>query len=74
MRKLASALLVALLTGCASAAGHNIDFEATSARLYVEGANGKIVAPFAGEIVDVDGIGLGREAIRLAPGKELHSA
>lgn len=66
-RTLAPAFVL-LLTSCATTSGINIDFETTSARLYVEAPDGSFVSPFSGQIVDVDGIGLGREAIRLSPG------
>lgn len=58
-----------LLASCTTTPSYNIDFEETSARLYIEAPDGSTVAPFGGQIVDVDGIGLGREAIRLPPGK-----
>lgn len=58
-----------LIAGCASTSSYNIDFEETSARLYVEGADGNTIPPFAGQIVDIDGTGFGREAVRLVPGK-----
>lgn len=70
-RALSAAFLATAMTGCANMPSGNIDFEAASARLYVAGADGKPIAPFAGELVDVDGIGLGREAIRLLPGNHL---
>lgn len=68
MSKPAGSALLLLLASCASATHHNIDFESTSASLYVEAPDGSIVKPLAGAIVDVDGIGLGRDAIRLLPG------
>jgi hypothetical protein len=71
MIKLVAFALLLLLASCASAPPYNIDFEATSARLYVEAADGTFVKPFAGQVLDVDDIGLGREAIRLLPGRHV---
>jgi hypothetical protein len=65
-------LICSLLTvaGCASdASRYNIDYETLSSRLYVEDNEGNLVQPLAGQLVDIDGLGIGPRAIRLVPGK-----
>jgi hypothetical protein len=69
MRKLAGLSILSFLASCATTAPYNIDFEATSSTLFIEAPDGSLTPPLAGQIVDVDSIGFGREAIRLVPGK-----
>src|SRR6056297_910286 len=68
-----------LAAGCVSdRERYNIDYESLSSRLYVENPSGENIQPLSGQIVDVarvgqaihsEGVGIGPEAIRLAPGE-----
>ena len=58
-----------LLGGCASGVSrYNINYESLSSLLYVEAPDGGTVRPLSGGLVDIGGIGIGPDAIRVVPG------
>ena len=58
-----------LLSGCASNGGqYNVDYPALSSQLYVEGQDGLMIEPLAGQIVGIAGVNIGRDAISVVPG------
>jgi hypothetical protein len=70
MIRLAICVLAVVLLGACASDGfrYNIDYESLSSRLYVEGSDGEVVEPLSGHLVDIDGLGIGPDAIRIVPG------
>jgi hypothetical protein len=71
MTKIAATVMTLVsLAGCASNhISSAIQYESSSARLYIEDSSGDHIKPLGGHLIDIDSVGIGQDAIRLEPGK-----